>query len=459
MIEKHITCNFAVESTFDGGTKTASWQPDTYVHPDVLQFIEGLKADPRFAYLHTTAMSDGGHYGSNLNGDIFTEDQLLGMQEPDEALKNPGDMRGVAVPRYKTFEQAKFFRHHDNKPTSPYFGDVALAVWNDLMKRVELIIRIAKFAIPELGMQGAPDIILKLDRNGYISVSMGTRISHEQCNYCGAENQFVSQRCPHLKNMMGRIMPDGTKVAALNFGVRFFDISDVAIPADPVANSIAKVASAEEAGFMPNEAKDVDEGHKAAWMRKRSEMEKHIPTEPTLADTTPYVEDCKCAEKEPVSYTTDELVNAIKVANGDLDTVVSTATLMGITFSPFEMAYLAHEQSKTAGDNWGLDRVDLDKFSHAVYDVLSPKIASRSGYVAPCPAVALWDPVKIAADGHDEVAQYYGYYRACLGALPRETMVKAAHRIPMVRALHEGDMTKVAGALYSLVHAGLDVPL
>lgn len=457
MIEKYIEFSCEAVDVFDSPLKTANYQPEVYVPEEMQEAIRGLQPDPRFAYAHMIAMTDGDYYGNNLNGDVFTEDELTGMQSYDEAMKNPGDNRGVPMPRYKTFEDAKFFRHHDNKPTSPYYGDVIKAVWNDIMKRVELLVRIAREQVTDVdpNMQPAPDIVMKFDRRGYLTVSMGTRITRESCTYCGASNKFVKDRCQHLASQMGRIMPNGVKVAAINYGMRFFDISDVTVPADPVAFTLQKVASTTHAS---NPAIDVTE-KKARWEKKLSDMVKFTPVEATIGDAT-YKKDCDC-DHEVKEMTSDEMKRAFAAAHNDLETVLGTVTASGMVLTPPELAYFTYldEGEKVAGFEFrGFDRIPLDKFSPVVYDALADKIAARSGFVAPV-AAPKWEPVKIAEQGGEVMARYYGYYRASVGALPRQTFIKAAHQIPAVRELHQGDMSKVEAAIYSLAHSGLDEPI
>ncbi|MDZ4864471.1 MAG: hypothetical protein SGJ01_13625, partial [Gemmatimonadota bacterium] len=338
-IEKYVSTSWQIERVFDSQTKIADFTPSTYVPPEIQAYVDRLKAiaDPRFTYVHVIAMTDGDYYGSNLNGDIFTTDQLTGQQTPTEAEKNPGDMAGVALPRYKTFEQAKFFRNHANGNNDPAYGDVPCAAWNDLMRRVELVVRIAKKAIPELGLRDGADICAKLDRRGYLTLSMGTRITHEKCRYCGAENEYIHQRCDHLKNHMNEIMPDGRLVSAENFGCRFFDISDVGVPADPAAYSLSKVASA----VLLNHAIDVPGDGYAPWRNKLSEMEKRVlaadPVYDVPSDDVPCsVVDGECTDE----FTEPELKAAYVAAHGDLSAVVSTAAAAGMVFSPRELATL-----------------------------------------------------------------------------------------------------------------------
>ncbi len=451
MIEKHIQVDWQMKTLFDSAVKVAAWQPtDTHVPPEITAFIQNLEPDPRFAYVHTIGMSDGDWYGSNLNGDIFKQAELLGMQAEDEAMKNEGDMRGVAVPRIQTFQQAKYFRHHNNRPNSPFYGDIPIAAWNAPMHRVEMVIRIAKQDIPELGMRGAPDIIFRLERDGSVSVSMGTKITQEECTYCGATNEYIKDRCHHLKNQMGQIMPNGVKVAAINYGMRFFDLSDVTVPADPIACSVAKVASAS----VLNQAFDVED-EKISRLVKWSDIRKTIPgVGVPIEKTVRYDKDKKTAAI--TEYAPATLSDMLKVAA--LEEILGTAALCGVVFSPTELSYLTLAgQDKTASSLLGFRRIPLDRFCRPVYDLLQTKFAERSGYVAPCPA-ANWDPTKVASSGFADVADYYGAYRAYLGSFPRESFLRVIHAAPIVREMHGTDSTKIANCLYHLAHAGMPYP-
>lgn len=462
MIEKYVGTALQLQSRLDTEQdKVAYVAGDIHVPAAIQEYIRLLKADPRFAYMHVIAMSDGDNYGSNLNGDIFSWDQLLGDQDEAEALKNTGAMRGVPIPRYKTFEQARFFKHHNNKPHSPFYGDVPLAAINLPMKRVELIVRIAREDIPDLGMCAAPDVCIKLDNGGIVCVSMGCRIHHEQCSYCGAENEFVSQRCPHLRDQMGEIMPNGVKVAAFNFGFRFFDLSKVTIPADPIAMSLSKVAmrgGLPETLIMamtPNTAFDVKTA--TSWRRKWAEIEKEIPAD-AVGNVAGALGGCACGSAKDVPpISPDELKKAMYVAQGDPNEVVSTLAMAGVVLSPVELAQVAQfstEPEKFAsGEFRGVDQLALDRFNYFVYDALREKIAARSGFLNDCPETG-WEPTKLGGDIRD----YYAYYRACLSSLPSNTFTKAAHALPPLRQLlGESPQSnhRLKAAMYYLARAGM----
>lgn len=472
MIEKYLSAHWQVRTTFDEPMKIASgYSPESYIHPEVVKFAEEIEPDPRCCYAHVIAMSDGNHYGTNMNGDWFDADELTGLQSPAEAGKNSGEKEGKQLPRYKTFEDAKFFRHHDNTNRSPFYGDVPLAVWNDVMKRVELIIRIFRQIMPEVaGSSAAPEVAMKIDNGGYLTVSMGCRIHHETCMYCGHENEFISQRCDHLRRHMNEIMPDGKIAGAKNYGMRFFDISDVTIPADPIAFSMGKVAEFDPTFLPPltkNAAVDFMQEviHKIAWRRKWAEMDKQVGGNGTTLSDIP-IDSCPQVPMEhesPVEFDASELKQLIDDCGGDVDTAVSTLASVGVVLSPTELAQLS---AATAPHNASFDDpnfpapsgLSLDKFSHAAYHSLQSKIAERSGFLVPCP-VSGWEPVKLAEMGGAaaEMADYYAYYRTLLRSLPIEGFIKSAYGNSAIRELlgNSVDHSRVKAAMHYLAYAGL----
>lgn len=462
-IEKYISTSWDIQGTFlnDGYTKVATFNPDIFIPSEIQNFMDNFKPDPRFCYVHTIAATDGSRYGSNLNGDILDGEELTGMQSHDESMGNLNQLRGIPIPRYKTFEQAKFFRHHANSPTDPHYGDIPVAAWNEPMRRIELIIRIYKQDMPDLNGYGAPDIVAKLDRRGFITVSMGCKIHHEQCDYCSATNELIKDRCPCLRDNMNQIMPDGRQVRALNFGIRFFDCSDVGIPADPLAFSLSKVAGL---STPPNMARDVDQHVFGAWTKKLSEIVKEFPAGSIAeipVDSVPDMGMCDCA---PADMSDEEVKQAFALA-GNLDSFVSTTALMGIVLSPRELALVTalNEPEKNAESTLqysGIRNLLLDNFSVSLYHSLRDKTAERSGFLVQCHKTG-WQPTKIAQAGYQDVADYYSFYRGMLGSLQRDGFVKAAYKNQHVRELLGSDSNeqndRVRNALYHLAHAGMAV--
>ena len=455
-IEKYISTSFHIERSYDCETKVASVQFPTFIPPEIQGYVEKLLAkgpDPRFSYIHMVAMTDGDRYGSNLNGDTFSWEELTGIQSPEEAAKNTGPYTGICLPRYKTFEQASFFKHHDNNEFSPRFGDIPCAAVNEPLRRIELIVRVARQAIRELNMQSGAATLHNFDQKGFFCGSMGTRIDHEKCSICGNKNQFIHQRCHHLKNMMNQILPDGRQVTASNHGVRFFDFSDVEYnPADDNAIALAKVASASPHSAL-NQARDV--GDMNQWWAKQSEIEKHIPVDAASIMAPRTAPAGTVAAVPPIP---EEVLKVAGVAG--LSAFVSTAAAMGIVLSPDELlgATAAAEPTKSAsfdGDFEGFT-LRLDNIDMGVYDALLSSVPSRSGFVAPC-AAAGWEPSKIADAGYPGLADYYAFYRASLGAISKSQFEKTAYQRLLIRDLIDTHGANIPNAIHHLAYAGYDL--
>lgn len=224
-------------STIDLNTKSLTKQAaDTRVQ----EYVSKITPSPGKMYLHINAMGAGEYYGANRNADYFPEDNLLDY--------------------FKTFETspAHVFRHHINKDPARSIGKVLFSVYNERMHRVELIAEVDK----ELGK----DIEDKIAMGMYPSTSMACKTPYDVCSICGNKAHTRQEYCSHLSNQLGRVMPDGKKVMAINSGpLKFFDISIVIKPADVTSSVLQKVASeaavssvdlAEDEGIVENLVKE-----------------------------------------------------------------------------------------------------------------------------------------------------------------------------------------------------------
>lgn len=147
--------------------KTASAQ----LLPEVAQYISSLQPRNDSQYVLVNAMGAGEYYGSNVNGDYFSEESLIHV--PDDWTGNPlvDRERAKSWPYgYPTFYNAHPYAHHRNKDRTRAFGEVELAAWNPQMKRVELVTRVDKDKCASFGGQGTWD---KLKGGGFPDVSMG----------------------------------------------------------------------------------------------------------------------------------------------------------------------------------------------------------------------------------------------------------------------------------------------
>ena len=285
--------------------------------PEVVRYIEALTPIANSQYVLVNAMGAGEYYGSNINGDYFSEASLI--HRPDDWDFNPllDKIKSKSWPYgFPTFYNAHPFAHHRNKDASRAFGVVELATWNDHMKRVELVVRVDKDKCEKFG--GVP-VWDKLKIGKFPDVSMGTKVPFDTCSICLDKEKYQKalgtydpkkhphpgqaaleyhkklQRdggsgirglsitradyCDHAKRMMNRILPDGRKVFVLNDFPRFFDISFVFIGADKTAKTMLfikrSMSSAEEAenlgysdGQMGKVASVSDETLKMAFLGK-----------------------------------------------------------------------------------------------------------------------------------------------------------------------------------------------
>ena len=120
-------------------------------NPVISSYIHNAKPIPGKTQILLTALGAGEFWGCNVNGDYFTE----------SGLANPSDLYS-----HKTFERyAKAYKHHINKDPSKGYGDVALAVYNPIYHRVELIVVIDNAR--------APDIAEQMENGDYPEWSMG----------------------------------------------------------------------------------------------------------------------------------------------------------------------------------------------------------------------------------------------------------------------------------------------
>lgn len=137
----------------------------------VVRYIESLKPTNGSQYVLVNAMGATEYYGSNINGDAFSEASLI--HRPDDWRDDPvlDRIRGKEWPYgFPTFYDAHPFAHHRNKDPKRAFGEVELAAWNDHMHRVELVCRIDKDKCEQFG--GVP-VWDRISAGQFPDVSMG----------------------------------------------------------------------------------------------------------------------------------------------------------------------------------------------------------------------------------------------------------------------------------------------
>lgn len=216
MLGKKFSLGSVVEETGEARIKLANFDELREQGSDIASFISTFKPDPGYVYLHVIAMGAGEYYGCNINGDYFPEKDL--------------------IERHHTFvTNAKVFKEHDNKPTSPSYGHVVFSWYNPKMHRVELILAIDKVR--------GKEFIDRQARGEQLEVSMGCKVREDVCSICGNKARKRSDYCEHILRDKRKIYPDGRQPYMINYNPTFFDISIVRRRADKIAYVLEKVAS------------------------------------------------------------------------------------------------------------------------------------------------------------------------------------------------------------------------
>jgi hypothetical protein len=225
-------------------------------------YISQLKPESNKIYVHILAMGAGEYFGANRNADYFPEENLIKYHE--------------------TFatSPAHIFKHHINKNPDIAIGKVIYSVYNDRMHRVEVIAWVDK----DRGF----DYVQRIERGEFPATSMACHTPFDTCSICGNKAKSRSEYCTHLRNELGKILPNGQKVMAINDGpLRFFDMSFVFKPADVTSSVLQKVALYQDMEKVSNEVSlsSIENAElnglveKAAEIKKLSELIKEIEGE------------------------------------------------------------------------------------------------------------------------------------------------------------------------------------
>lgn len=178
--------------------------------------------------VHLIALGAFEKFGSNRNGDAFHED--------------------VCKQYHHTFEKfAKFYRSHKNKNPEISYGVVKASAYNPAMQWIELLCGLNKTAAAAERNHGliADKELQKLANGDNLAVSMACSVPHDTCSFCGNQARTRSEYCDAnmckaggCKDNLSKVVKVGKDLHRLhvkNASPRWFDISDVYRPADPVA--------------------------------------------------------------------------------------------------------------------------------------------------------------------------------------------------------------------------------
>lgn len=239
-LSKTAQGTYSVQALFGSSgifEKTAGAEPfsDWETGEALRKFLRTITSKDRKQnlYVLVNALGAGEFFGSNINGDYF----------PWDSLSHQGKDFG-----YLSFLDGHAFSHHANKDPDRAFGVPVLSVLNNMMKRVELVIKLDR---EKAEAEGAGSVIIRIEKGEFPDVSMGAKVPYDICSICGHKSKTREDYCPHLRpppEMRGiwginRILSDGRKIYMINDRPRFFDISFVFIGADKTAKVMAKLAS------------------------------------------------------------------------------------------------------------------------------------------------------------------------------------------------------------------------
>lgn len=196
--------------------KTASYDPA------VSLYLDSLKREKGFVYALINALTAGEFYGPNRNGDFF----------PEEALKK----------YHSTFvTNGHVYRHHVNKDPKKSMGRVVFSHYNPEMRRVEIVAKLRS------NHDGVIKLMEEIEEGRIPKTSMGCKVPYDVCSITGKKAKTRADYSDYLKYKMNKVLDDGRRVYAINTQPRFFDISIVTIPADPVSSFMVPIGFTKEA--------------------------------------------------------------------------------------------------------------------------------------------------------------------------------------------------------------------
>jgi len=366
------------------------------VHPDVYEYIYShvLNIHPmndRYMYALCSNMGAGETWGSNVNADRFLR----------SVLAYTGKDWGI-----ETFKTAGIYKHHLNKDPKKSYGDIDFVVFASAPKYLDRVESIVKLDRERAAKVGAEDVIEAIGRGEFPAWSMGARVPHDVCSYCGNKAKTRKEYCIHMKRYPNTIItadfygrkgfenltPEklGLRICVDNPRPKFFDFSRVWIGAANEAKTLLKVAntsvrtSAELAEYLMKDAADKDAADKNATIHKRIDGDQSGPIGKSM----------KVFSQHEPSIPTD-MLNALGSAG--LPQALATTSSMGMILKPKEFQRVALVSRGNHGladimDNMGMRFPDTNKvtncheqlahdhFLKGLANMLLGMVSNRSSY-------------------------------------------------------------------------------
>ena len=405
------------------------------IDPEMQRFIRGIKPHPDYQYVLMTPMGAHEFWGANVNGDIFPEfilshDYLRDNPElvKREIIKRFLAPHGKTMPNvpirefgFRTFMNARRYKHHVNKNPDISYGDIVFVTYNKNMHRVELIVRHDRAKAKRVG---AEQIIIDIDNNKPRQISMGCRVPFDICSKCGNISKTTNDYCYHLRNHMGQVMDDGTVIGAINPFPRFFDLSDVFVPAAKEAGVLMKVASA---------------GKWRSFIQKWPPLKEKVSSAKVAAVTKRLLPNA-VSEHLIKSQRCEPCLPRELLRNFPIEKLLTTMSMLGMVAKPREFQYgmlhrmgrpsLAeklYQENKIFRDGvpyrGPVARIHDSLYSRSLANVLSRYIPHRSGFSPHLPnriiritVIKRPPPELVEADGPllNKIASAYTGYRKSL---------------------------------------------
>jgi len=158
------------------GEKVAN---DELLSPSVQRFLDEVTPDEETYYLLVNAMGAHEYWGPNSNNDAWPEAGLCYLPPSWKGIPVFDKTEATNWPYgLPTFYNGHAFAHHVNKDPKKKVGEIVYANWNDVMKRVELVMRVTR---PLLMQNNGGVFWQMLERGDFPAVSMGSRVPWDRC--------------------------------------------------------------------------------------------------------------------------------------------------------------------------------------------------------------------------------------------------------------------------------------
>lgn len=201
-------------STFFDSNQSVKSASSSAVTRELME--KNLPDDDHFA-VHYVALGAQEMYGPNRNGDGW----------PEAGLAHKEGSYGT----HTFVKNGHYFREHRNRDPKKAIGSIKAAVYNDTMKRSEVIVWGDK--------RKAEKEYEEAKQGKQLDMSMSARVPGDECTCCGNFAKSSKVYCDHLKEHMNQWMPKFQKFAfAVNHKPNFFDASAVENKADRIASHL-----------------------------------------------------------------------------------------------------------------------------------------------------------------------------------------------------------------------------